>query len=64
MQSLTDIAGLVVKDCGKLECHPVLPNSDFCYIPAEVWSDRIGYIAVQFDQDLTGQDREAFYDND
>jgi len=47
MQTLMDVADLEVKPLGKLECRPVLPNEDFVEIPADVWSDRIGYVAVQ-----------------
>lgn len=53
LQTLADSADLVIKGKGKLECRPVLPNSDYCHVSAEVWSERIGYIAVQFNQDLT-----------
>jgi len=52
MQSFLDIADLEVINHGKLECKVVLPNSDFVYIPQEVWIGRIGYIAVQLDEDL------------
>lgn len=47
MQTLMDVADLEVKKLGKLECRPVLPNQEFVEIPPEVWSDRIGYVAVQ-----------------
>lgn len=53
MQTLADVADLVIPDQGKLECRPVLPQAQVCYVPAEVWSDRLGYVAVQFDPDLT-----------
>jgi hypothetical protein len=52
MQSLMDVADLVLKDCGTLECRPVLPGAEFVWVPAEVWTDRIGYVAVQFDESL------------
>ncbi|MGB6297202.1 MAG: DUF1822 family protein [Rivularia sp. (in: cyanobacteria)] len=52
MQSFLDIADLKVIDRGKLECRVVLPNSEFVYIPQEVWVGRIGYIAVQLDENL------------
>ena len=52
MQSFIDIADLEVINHGKLECKVVLPNSEFVYIPQEVWMGRIGYIAVQLDEDL------------
>ena len=52
MYSLMDIADLDVKNRGKLECLPVLsPNQIIC-IPPEVWSDRIGYVAVELDSSL------------
>ena len=52
IQTLMDVADLEVKNYGKLECRPVLPGTDFVDVPAEVWSERIGYVAVQFDQSL------------
>ncbi|NDJ24642.1 DUF1822 family protein [Nostoc sp. B(2019)] len=53
MQSLMDIADLEVKNYGKLECRPVLPDSQVCQFPAEVWSERISYVAVQLNESLT-----------
>jgi PAS domain-containing protein len=35
-----------------LECRPVLPESQIVHIPPEVWLERIGYVAVQFDSSL------------
>lgn len=52
MQLLIDTADLVVKNRGKLECRPVLQNAKFVAIPAEVWSERIGYVAVQLNESL------------
>ncbi len=52
MQTLLNIADLQVKNLGKLECIPVLPNSETCYVPPEVWQERIGYVAVQFNESL------------
>lgn len=52
MQTLMDVADLVVKNRGKLECRPVLPNMEFVGVPAEVWSERIGYVAVQLHESL------------
>ncbi|NJN56009.1 MAG: DUF1822 family protein [Leptolyngbyaceae cyanobacterium SL_5_9] len=49
---LMDSASLKVQNCGTLECRPVLPNETEMHIPPEVWSDRIGYIAVQLDESL------------
>ncbi len=53
MQSLSNTADLIVKGRGRLECIAVLPKAKVCDIPLEVWQDRDGYIAVQFNQELT-----------
>ena len=53
MQTLANTADLMIKNVGLLECRPVLPDSQSCYIPAEVWSERIGYVAVQLNPSLT-----------
>lgn len=53
LQSLANVADLALANQGKLECRPVLPGDRTCHIPAEVWSDRLGYVAVQFDAELT-----------
>ncbi|HBB33902.1 MAG TPA: hypothetical protein DDZ80_08805 [Cyanobacteria bacterium UBA8803] len=52
MQTFLNVADLAVKNCGKLECRPMLPEADMVYIPEEVWEERIGYIAVQLDDAL------------
>lgn len=52
MQTLLNIADLQVKGLGKFECIPVLPNSENCYIPPEVWQERVAYVAVQLDESL------------
>lgn len=52
MQTLMDVADLVVKGRGKLECRPVLPNAEIVSIPAEVWNERIGYVTVQLNESL------------
>ncbi|MFB2976046.1 DUF1822 family protein [Microseira sp. BLCC-F43] len=51
-QTLMNVADLEIKNLGKLECRPVLPDSQFCHIPLEVWSDRIGYVAVKLSESL------------
>lgn len=53
VQTLANTADLSIKNRGKLECRPVLPEVNSCYVPPEVWDDRIGYVAVQFDRSLT-----------
>lgn len=51
-QSLLDTGALHIQDQGHIECRPVLPHSDSCYIPADVWVNRLGYVAVQLDAQL------------
>lgn len=53
IQILANIADLEVKHLGKLECRPVLPDAQICHVPPEVWSNRIGYVAVRLDRALT-----------
>ncbi|MBE9128034.1 MULTISPECIES: DUF1822 family protein [unclassified Coleofasciculus] len=53
MQTLADTADLCLKNGGKLECRPVLPDAQVCCVPPEVCSDRIGYVAVQLNHSLT-----------
>ncbi len=50
--SLINIADLEVKNRGKLECIPVLSPNQVVHIPPEVWSNRMGYVAVQLDSSL------------
>ena len=52
MRRFLDVADLEVKGCGRLECRPVLPDGKTLTIPSEAQSDRIGYVAVQFDEEL------------
>ena len=52
VQKFMDVADLDVKDIGKLECRWLGPGQDFVSIPAEVRSDRIGYIAVEMAESL------------
>ncbi|MBD6615501.1 DUF1822 family protein [Komarekiella sp. 'clone 1'] len=49
---MMDVADLWVKQLGRLECRPVLPDAKVCEIPPDAWSDRIGYVAVQMSQTL------------
>lgn len=62
MQMLMDVADLVVRHHGKLECRPVLPGVKSIGIPAEVQSDRLGYVAVQLDESLRSATLLGFVD--
>lgn len=47
-----DVADLYIPECnGRIECRPVLPGSKTCWIPRELWTDRIGYVAVEIDDE-------------
>lgn len=52
IQTLINVADLEIIGLGKIECRPVLSDEKLIHIPPEVWSDRIGYVAVQFDNSL------------
>lgn len=52
MRMCADVADLHVPGVGCLECRPLLPRSQTCYIPPEVSSDRIGYVVVEIDESL------------
>lgn len=47
-----DVADLMINGVGRLECRPVLLKATALEISMETWSDRIGYIAVQFSDTL------------
>ncbi len=49
-QTFLDVADLVVKNLGQLECRPVLEGAQVVYVPPEVQSNRIGYLAVQINK--------------
>lgn len=51
-QTLLDTADLHLKSYGSLECRPVLLGATAVSVPSEVHQGRIGYVAVQLDQDL------------
>lgn len=50
LQAGMNVADLEISGLGKLECRPVLLDAQVVQIPAEFWSDRIGYVAVQIDK--------------
>lgn len=52
LRCFLNVADLEVLGYGRLECRPVLPGATMLEVPSEVQSDRIGYVAVQFDEDL------------
>jgi len=42
-----------VRDKGKVECCPVMPGEDFIEISEEVLSDRVGYIFVEINAEMS-----------
>ncbi len=47
-----DVADLVLPRVGRLECRPLKPSEDICYVPPETWEERVGYIFVRVDESL------------
>lgn len=60
-QALMDIADIEIEGIGKLECRPVLPEDEYCYIPIETWENRIGYVAVEINDSLKEATLLGFY---
>lgn len=52
LRAIFDVADLVLPNIGKLECRPVLPGEEALALPLEVTQGRIGYVGVQFSQQL------------
>ncbi|WP_293335740.1 DUF1822 family protein [Microcoleus sp. CAWBG58] len=48
---LANVADLEVTGLGTLECRPMRKSDRFCYVPAEVQDERLGYIVVQIDEE-------------
>ena len=55
VQSLSNVADLNIGKFGKVECRPFLPEEQTCLIPPLTWSDRLGYFAVEINE----EEREA-----
>ncbi|PLZ68702.1 DUF1822 family protein [Fischerella thermalis] len=47
---IDDVADLVLTGVGHLECRAIRTGDRICYIPPEVWHDRIGYVVVEINQ--------------
>lgn len=61
--NMMDVADLQVVKLGKLECRAVLPQADVLDIPAEVWNNRIGYVAVKLSESLKQAEIVGFVRN-
>ncbi|MBD2578367.1 DUF1822 family protein [Oscillatoria sp. FACHB-1406] len=51
--AFTDSAVLNIASSGKIECRPLLPEETECFIPLEVRDNRLGYVAVRLNAELT-----------
>lgn len=60
-QILSNTGGLTLGEGKVLECRPVLPEAETCYIPPEVQQDRLGYVAVALNAELTEATILGFY---
>jgi hypothetical protein len=49
---LFDRATLIIPNVGQIECRPVLPGETTVSVPPEATQNRIGYVAVQLNEDL------------
>lgn len=56
-----DVADIVLPGLGKLECRPVSNTKTAIYLPPEVRENRIGYIFVQFQEELANVELLGFY---
>ncbi|MEM7715775.1 MAG: DUF1822 family protein [Cyanobacteria bacterium P01_A01_bin.68] len=52
-QTLMDVADLEIRNYGKIECRPVLPDEEFIQIPEEVWFESTYCIAVEIEEIAT-----------
>ncbi len=59
-----DVANLIIPNIGKLECCPVLPGDTAFTLSPEVTKERIGYVAVQFNECLNQAQLLGFYPAD
>jgi hypothetical protein len=50
-QTLSNTGALMLPGLGKVECRLVTDGAEVMTVPEGVWGDRIGYLAIQFNQD-------------
>lgn len=60
LQSIMDIADLVIPNIGQIECLPVLPNMTEILLSPETIGERIGYVVVQFSENLASVELLGF----
>ncbi len=52
LRAIFDVADLVLPGIGKLECRPVLPGEATIVLPPSMTQEHVGYVGVQFSQQL------------
>ena len=60
LTTVLDVADLAIPGVGRVECRPVLPGETALTLPLEATCDRIGYVAVQFNDSLDGVELLGF----
>ncbi len=60
LRAVLDVADLVLPGMGRLECRPVLPGETAMTLPLEAAQNRLGYVAVQFHEQLDAVDLLGF----
>jgi Protein of unknown function (DUF1822) len=60
VHSIMNVADLVIPNLGRIECVRVLPDVYEVILTPEIIDDRIGYVAVQFSEDLTSVELLGF----
>ncbi len=52
IQHCSDTADLLIPQVGYLECRPMGSDvtADSCFVPPEVWENRVGYVVVQLNE--------------
>lgn len=53
MRSMMDVADVAIARHGHIECRPVPVGESVMVVPPEAWGDRIAYLAVQLEDDLS-----------
>jgi hypothetical protein len=59
--TLQDISDLVIPNIGRIECRAILPGASRMAIPSFAPQDVVGYVAVQFDEELKSVDLLGFF---
>ncbi len=59
-QSIMNVADLVIPNVGRLECVAIMPNVREIILSPETIDDRIGYVAVQFSENLSSVELLGF----